>query len=52
MQKQNPLVIPRNHLVELALEQSINGEFNKLNNLLDLVSNPYNYTSNHSFQTT
>ena len=51
MQKQNPLVIPRNHLVELALEQSINGEFNKLNNLLDLVSNPYNYTSNHSFQT-
>ena len=50
MQKQNPLVIPRNHLVELALEQSINGKFNKLNDLLDLVSTPYNYTSNHSFQ--
>ena len=51
MQKQNPLVIPRNHLVELALEKSINGNFNQLDNLLDLISKPYNYTSNYSFQT-
>ena len=51
MKKQNPLIIPRNHLVELALEESINGNFNQLNNLLDLISNPYNYTSNYNFQT-
>ena len=50
MRKQNPLIIPRNHLVELALEKSINGNFNQLNDLIDLVSNPYNYTSNYSFQ--
>ena len=52
MHRQNPLVIPRNHLVELALEQSINGNFKYLNDLLDLVSNPYNYKSNYSFQDT
>ena len=50
MKEQNPLIIPRNHLVELALENSINGNFNQLNDLLDLVSNPYNYTSDYSFQ--
>jgi len=50
MKEQNPLIIPRNHLVELALENSINGNFNQLNDLLNLVSNPYNYTSNYSFQ--
>ena len=51
MQNNNPLIIPRNHLVELALENSINGDFNQFNNLLDLVSNPYNYSSNNNFQT-
>ena len=51
MQKQNPIVIPRNHLVELALEKSINGNFNQLDNLLDLISKPYDYTANCSFQT-
>ena len=51
MKQQNPLVIPRNHLVELALENSINGNLDQLNDLLYLVSNPYNYTSNYKFQT-
>ena len=51
MKQQNPLVIPRNNLVELALENSINGNFDQLNDLLYLVSNPYNYTSNYKFQT-
>ena len=51
MQNNNPLIIPRNHLVELALENSINGNFNQFNNLLDLVSNPYNYKSDNNFQT-
>ena len=50
MQKQNPLAIPRNHLVELALKNSINGNFDSFDDLLNLVSNPYNYKSNYSFQ--
>ena len=52
MQTQNPLVIPRNHLVELALENSKNGNYNECNDLIDLVSNPYNYICNYEFQTT
>ncbi len=51
MKQQNPSIIPRNHLVELALEKSIIGKFNLLNNLLNLVSKPYDYTSNYNFQT-
>ena len=50
MQTQNPLVIPRNHLVELALENSINKNFNEFDDLLDLVSKPYDYKSNYTFQ--
>ncbi len=52
MQIQNPLVIPRNHLVELALENSRNGNYDEYNNLIELVSNPYNYQSKYEFQTT
>ena len=52
MQKQNPSVIPRNHLVESALENSINGNYKEFNDLLDLLSKPYNYKSNFKFQAT
>ena len=52
MQIQNPLVIPRNHLVELALENCKEGNYNEYNDLIDLISNPYNYKSNYEFQTT
>tara|TARA_B100001123_G_scaffold415154_1_gene515383 strand:- start:200 stop:1645 length:1446 start_codon:yes stop_codon:yes gene_type:complete len=50
MQTQNPLIIPRNHLVESALEDSLNQNFDQFDDLLDLVSTPYNYKSNYSFQ--
>jgi uncharacterized protein YdiU (UPF0061 family) len=50
MQAQNPLIIPRNHLVELALENSKNGNYDEYNNLAKLVSNPYDYQSKHEFQ--
>ena len=52
MKMKNPLVTPRNYLVELALENAINGNFNKFNDLLELLSMPYNYTSNFNFQVT
>ena len=52
MQTQNPLVIPRNHLVESALEDAIQGNKSQFNELLNLISKPYDYKSKHNkFQT-
>ena len=52
MQTQNPLVIPRNHLVESALEDAIQGNKSQFNELINLISKPYNYKPNHNnFQT-
>ena len=44
---ENPLVIPRNHLVELALENAIQGDISQFNELLNLISKPNDYKSNH-----
>lgn len=44
MKRHNPLIIPRNHLVEEALENaSRDGNYKKFNNLLELLKEPYNY---------
>ena len=52
MQTQNPLVIPRNHLVESALENAIKNNKSQFNELLNLISKPYDYQSDHdNFQT-
>ena len=52
MQTQNPLVISRNHLVESALENAIQGNKSQFNELLNLISKPYDYKSKHdNFQT-
>jgi len=52
MQSQNPLVIPRNHLVESALEDAIQGNKSQFNELLKLISKPYDYKTPHkSLQT-
>ena len=52
MQSQNPLVIPRNHLVESALEDAIQGNKSQFNELLNLISKPYDYKPPHrNFQT-
>jgi serine/tyrosine/threonine adenylyltransferase len=39
----NPVVIPRNHLVEQALEEAINGHMTLYERLLQVVSNPYQF---------
>ena len=52
MKMHNPLVIPRNYLVELALEDAVDGNLNKFNDLLDLLSKPYNYKTNFELQPT
>ncbi len=43
MEKNNPIVIPRNHKVEEALTNSINGDLTKFKNFLDILKQPYNY---------
>lgn len=41
IKKTNPKVIPRNHLVEKALESARNWDMNFINNFLDVLENPY-----------
>jgi serine/tyrosine/threonine adenylyltransferase len=41
MQRANPLVIPRNHLVEKALEQAENGDLSVVYKLLNALKEPY-----------
>lgn len=43
MKKSNPVVIPRNHLVEEALGAADKNDFTPLINLIDAVSRPYDY---------
>ena len=50
MQAQNPILIPRNYLVEIALKNTENGSYDDFNDLMKLVSNPYDYKSKHKFQ--
>jgi uncharacterized protein YdiU (UPF0061 family) len=41
MQGNNPVVIPRNHIVEEAIESAINGERSLMDELLVIFQNPY-----------
>ena len=46
MRKNNPLVIPRNHKVEEALNAaSINNDLRPMNNLLKILKKPYDKQS-------
>ena len=47
MKESNPIYIPRNHLVESALESVINGDKEEFNKLLEAMSNTYNYDVKH-----
>ena len=48
MQKSNPVVIPRNHRVEEALEAAVNNaDYTVLKSLLKVISNPYDYSSDY-----
>ncbi|MBY0121516.1 YdiU family protein [Bacillus sp. S/N-304-OC-R1] len=63
MRNSNPAVIPRNHRVEEALEAAVNGDLTVMEQLLNVLSNPFDYTpeqeeycklpapSNHPYQT-
>ena len=44
MQNNNPTIIPRNHLVEEALEAAVkNNDYSVLNKLVKVIKNPYDY---------
>ena len=45
MKKSNPLVLPRNHLVEDALKTAETGDLEKTNRLLKVLSEPYKIQS-------
>lgn len=47
MQESNPVVIPRNLLVEKALDHAENGNMDLFNLLLKIISNPYQYQENY-----
>ena len=47
MKKINPLYIPRNHLVEHALDEALSREnYKPFHNLLNFVTNPFDEISN------
>ncbi len=41
MSSNNPLIIPRNHKVEEALESANSGDLNPAKNLLKILEKPY-----------
>ena len=46
MTKNNPIIIPRNHLVEEAIEEAVNGNTNSFQRLLHIISAPYQQQDN------
>jgi uncharacterized protein YdiU (UPF0061 family) len=50
MKNYNPSVIPRNHLVENALEKAIKNDLSDYKKLLNLIHKPYDYSTDLIFQ--
>ena len=48
MRSVNPLIIPRNHKVEEALEAANNDDLNPINNLIEILKNPYQIQKKNS----
>ncbi len=49
MEANNPIVIPRNHLVEEAIKSATSGNLDKLDKLLEVLSKPYDYSFSESY---
>jgi uncharacterized protein YdiU (UPF0061 family) len=41
MQKANPVIIPRNHRIEAAIQAGYNGDFSHFHRLADALATPY-----------
>lgn len=48
MKNNNPAIIPRNHRVEEALVAAEKGEYDVMDKLLNVLSNPYTYSPEHA----
>jgi len=49
MQRNNPVIIPRNHLVESALDAAVEkGDYSEVQQLLDVLADPYDYAKDLS----
>ena len=46
MKKYNPVFIARNHLVDEAINEAVNGDITLINKLLEILSAPYQYQDN------
>ena len=46
MKKNNPIFIPRNHLVEESIEMASNGDYCLFNEMLEVLSCPYENNDN------
>ena len=46
MRSANPLLIPRNHIVEITLKEACKGNLEPLINFLNILNNPYNNQKN------
>ena len=42
MRKHNPVIIPRNHIVEEVIEKAISGNIHSFLKYLNIISKPYN----------
>ena len=49
MRKNNPIVIPRNHLIEKILEMASNDNFDQLNKFIKNIQNPYNLSDDKEY---
>ena len=47
MKSVNPYVIPRNHQVELALKDAVQGDMTTFNSLLEVLKSPFEHALNH-----
>jgi len=47
MKRVNPIFIPRNHLVENALDEADKGKIDKFNSLIKVINNPYSFQSKY-----
>ena len=52
MQKTNPKIIPRNHLVEKAINETVNWNMDFLNSFLEVLKTPYKNSENNIFTKT
>ena len=52
MKKSNPVLIPRNHRVEEALEAAVNrNDYSVMNHLLHALKNPFDYDNINEYYT-